>query len=115
MEELELVTSQLEALETEMVKTLKKTEISEYLLSITRIGVVSFVTCLGELRDLLRFENARQMNCLIGYNLVEDSFGKNKSEHIFQSRAGRICKVCYIRLHLQWWQTVRNYVSFMIT
>lgn len=55
MEELELVTSQLEALETEMAKTLKKTEISEYMLSVTRIRVVSFVTCLGELRDLLRF------------------------------------------------------------
>ena len=61
MEELELITNQLEALETEMVETLKKTEVSEYLLSITGMGVVSLATCLGELGDPLRFENARQI------------------------------------------------------
>ena len=55
MEELELITSQLEAIEAEMAETLKKTEISEYLLSITGMGVVSLATCLGELGDPLRF------------------------------------------------------------
>lgn len=79
MEELELITSQLEALEAEMAKALKKTEVSEYLLSITGIGVVSLATCLGELGDPLRFENARQMSRLAGYNLIEDSSGKNRS------------------------------------
>lgn len=79
MEELELISSQLEVLETEMAETLKKTEISEYLLSITGMGVVSLATCLGELGDPLRFEDARQMSRLAGYNLIEDSSGKNKS------------------------------------
>ncbi len=79
VEELELIISQLEALEAEMAETLKKTEISEYLLSITGMGVVSLATCLGELGDPLRFENARQMSRLAGYNLIEDSSGKNKS------------------------------------
>lgn len=79
MEELELISSQLEALETEMAETLKKTDISEYLLSITGMGVVSLATCLGELGDPLRFEDARQMSRLAGYNLIEDSSGKNKS------------------------------------
>lgn len=79
MEELELITSQLEAIEAEMAEALKKTEISEYLLSITGMGVVSLATCLGELGDPLRFENARQMSRLAGYNLIEDSSGKNKS------------------------------------
>lgn len=79
MEELELITSQLEALETEMAETLKKTEISEYLLSITGMGVVSLATCLGELGDPLRFESARQMSRMAGYNLIEDSSGKSKS------------------------------------
>ena len=79
MEELELISNQLEILEAEMAETLKKTEISEYLLSITGMGVVSLVTCLGELGDPLRFEDARQMSRLAGYNLIEDSSGKNKS------------------------------------
>lgn len=79
MEELELVTSQLEALEVEMAETLRKTEISEYLLSIDGMGVVSLATCLGELGNPLRFEDARQMSRLAGYNLKEDSSGKNKS------------------------------------
>ena len=42
MEELELVTRQLEALEAEMADALRKTEISEYLLSIDGMGIVSF-------------------------------------------------------------------------
>ena len=79
MEELELITSQLEVLEGEVAEALKKTEVSEYLLSITGMGVVSLATCLGELGDPLRFENARQMSRLVGYNLIEDSSGKNKS------------------------------------
>lgn len=79
MEELELISNQLEILEAEMAETLKKTEISEYLLSITGMGVVSLATCLGELGDPLRFEDARQMSRLAGYNLIEDSSGKNKS------------------------------------
>ena len=62
-----------------MSEALKKTEIAEYLMSIPGIGVVSLATCLGELGDPLRFENARQMSRLAGYNLIEDSSGKNKS------------------------------------
>ena len=79
MEELELITKQLESLETEMEKALKKTEVSEYLLSISGMGVVSLAMCLGELGNPLRFKDARQMSRLAGYNLIEDSSGKNKS------------------------------------
>lgn len=79
MEELELITNQLKSVEEEMSEALKKTEIAEYLMSIPGIGVVSLATCLGELGDPLRFENARQMSRLAGYNLIEDSSGKNKS------------------------------------
>lgn len=79
MEELELFMKQLEAVEKEMEKALKKTELSEYLLSIDGMGVVSLATCLGELGDPLRFEDARQMSRMAGYNLIEDSSGKNKS------------------------------------
>lgn len=79
MEELELLIRQLEEVETNMAETLKKTEVSEYLLSIHGMGVVSLATCLGELGDPLRFEDARQMSRMAGYNLIEDSSGTNQS------------------------------------
>ncbi len=61
-----------------MPSALDKTEIGKYLLSIDGVGVVSLATCLGELGDPLRFEYARQMSRMAGYNLIEDSTGKNK-------------------------------------
>lgn len=79
MEELELVEKQLEAVENEMEKALKQTGLDEYLLSIPGAGIVSIASCLGELGDPLRFENPRQMCRMAGYNLIEDSSGKNKS------------------------------------
>lgn len=47
--------------------------------SIDGMGVVSLATCLGELGNPLRFEDTRQMSRFAGYNLIEDSSGKNKS------------------------------------
>lgn len=115
MEELELLTKQLESLETEMEKALKKTEVSEYLLSISGMGVVSLAMCLGELGNPLRFEDARQMSRLAGYNLIEDSSEKIRVEHVYQSGAEKICEVCCIRFHLLWWQTIRNCDSSTIS
>lgn len=79
MEELELIMQQLDAVEAEMEKALEKTGLSGYLISIDGIGVVSLATCLGELGNPLRFEDARQMSRLAGYNLIEDSSGTNQS------------------------------------
>lgn len=79
MESLELVNRQLAQIEAEMAAALQKTGIVEYLLSIKGVGVVSLAVCLGELGDPLRFDDPRQMGRLAGYNLVEDSSGKNKS------------------------------------
>jgi len=79
MQELDLLNKQLNELELEMQKALEKTGLSEYLLSIKGIGVASLAMCLGEIGDLLRFDDARQISKLADYNLVEDSSGKNKS------------------------------------
>ena len=62
-----------------MEGALEKTGLSEYLLSIPGSGVVSMASVLGEMGDPLRFDNPRQMSRMAGYNLVEDSSGKNKS------------------------------------
>lgn len=79
LESLELANRQLAQIEEEMAAALQKTGVSEYLLSIKGVGVVSLAVCLGELGDPLRFDDPRQLSRLAGYNLVEDSSGKNKS------------------------------------
>ena len=79
LEELELLEKQTEELEGQMSDALHQTDYAEFLLGIKGIGVVTLAACLGELGDPTRFENPRQMSRMAGYNLVEDSSGKNKS------------------------------------
>lgn len=79
MDELDLIEMQLEEVAEEMRMALDKTGLAQYLLSIPGAGVISMASCLGELGDPLRFENVRQMCRMAGYNLIEDSSGKNKS------------------------------------
>ena len=77
--ELELLEQQTEELEKQMSCALGKTDYAEFLLTIKGIGIVTLAACLGELGDPTRFDNPRQMSRMAGYNLVEDSSGKNKS------------------------------------
>ncbi len=79
MSELEMIETQMAEVEEEMKAALEKTGLSEYLLSIPGAGVISMASVLGEMGDPLRFENPRQISRMAGYNLVEDSSGKNKS------------------------------------
>ena len=79
LEELELLEKQAEELEVQMEAALQKTGYAGFLLSIKGIGVVTLAACLGEPGNPARFENPRQMSRMAGYNLVEDSSGKNKS------------------------------------
>ena len=79
LEELELLEKQTEGLEVQMEAALQKTDYAGFLLSIKGIGVVTLAACLGELGNPARFENPRQMSRMAGYNLAEDSSGKNKS------------------------------------
>lgn len=79
LEELELLEKQTEVLGEQMRVSLQKTGYAEYLLSIKGIGVVTLAVCLGELGDSAKFDNPRQMSRMTGYNLAEDSSGKNRS------------------------------------
>lgn len=79
LDELELIEKQLTEVEQEMEKMLYKTGYAELILGIKGIGVVTAASFLGEVGDPLRFQNARQIANYAGYNLVEDSSGKNKS------------------------------------
>ena len=79
IEEWELLNKQMEELEKKMSEALSKTGYKDILLSVKGIGIVNLSACLGELGDPKRFENPRQMSRLAGYNLKEDSSGRNKS------------------------------------
>lgn len=79
LEAWELLNRQTEKLEEKMSDALSKTGYKEILLSMKGIGIVNLAALLGELGNPQRFENPRQMSRLAGYNLKEDSSGKNKS------------------------------------
>ena len=79
LEDLELAEKQLLEVEQAMEGALRKTGFATQLLSIKGIGVITAASFLGEVGDPLRFQNARQIARYAGYNLVEDSSGKNKS------------------------------------
>lgn len=86
LEELELLTKQLEQLEIAMEKALAATGTSKIILGIPGIGVVTAASFLGEIGDPMRFDHPRQIAKMAGYNLVEDSSGKNKSGTVISKR-----------------------------
>ena len=79
IEELDLLTGQLEQIENAMELALDETGIKEIILSIPGVGVITAASFLGEIGDPMRFDHPRQISKMAGYNLMEDSSGKNKS------------------------------------
>ena len=79
LDELEQNERQLAQVEAVMQEMLETTGYAEQILSVKGIGIVTAASFLGEVGDPLRFQNARQIANYAGYNLVEDSSGKNKS------------------------------------
>ena len=86
IEELELLTKQLEQLEAAMAKAIADTNYGEIILGIPGIGVVTAASFLGEIGDPMRFDDPRQISKMAGYNLVEDSSGKNNSGTVISKR-----------------------------
>lgn len=86
VEELELLTKQLERIEEAMELALTDTGFKELILSIPGIGIVTAATFLGEIGNPLRFNHPRQISRVAGYNLVEDSSGKSKSGTVISKR-----------------------------
>lgn len=86
IEELELIEKQLEEVEHAMKKMLEATGYAEKITSIKGIGIVTAASFLGEVGNPMRFDNERQISNMAGYNLVEDSSGKNKSGTVISKR-----------------------------
>ncbi|WP_243137217.1 IS110 family transposase [Desulfofundulus thermobenzoicus] len=71
-----------------MEKALAKTGLAEYLLSIPGIGVVTAASFLGEVGDLTRYEDWRQIRKLAGYNLTINQSGDSKKGSTKISKRG---------------------------
>jgi transposase len=84
----EFLSMQLDGVELEMSRLLGETGYKDLLLGIKGVGVVSAASLLGQIGDPLRFQSARQIHRMAGYNLTESSSGQSKSRtHI--SKRGR--------------------------
>jgi hypothetical protein len=81
-----MIEHRLAVIESSMAEQLAATGYAESLLSIKGIGVVTAAEFLGEVGDPLRFNDWRQIANYAGYNLVEDSSGKNKSGTVISKR-----------------------------
>jgi len=86
LEEYTLLDEQLKRIEEEMEMALKETGLKEILLSIPGIGVITAASFLGEIGNPLRFSHPRQISKMAGYNLTEDSSGKNISKTTISKR-----------------------------
>lgn len=86
LEEIAFHQGQLARTEAAMVDALLRTGMSQSILSIKGVGVVTAVSFLGEVGSLERFDNWRQVRKLAGYNLVEDSSGDRKGKTCISKR-----------------------------
>lgn len=98
LEELELLRRHEEKLEEEMEQRLIQTGYADQMLSIKGVGLVTAASFLGEIGDPMRFENHRQISRLAGYNLVEDSSGKNRSGTSISKRGRKSLRALLYRM-----------------
>lgn len=95
VKELHLLNDQITAVETAMETQLKATGISQYILSIKGIGIVTAAGILGEIGDPSRFTDWKQVRKLAGFNLIENSSGEHQGQRSISKR-GR----CLLRNYL---------------
>lgn len=86
LDELEVIEKRLADVEESMKEMLEATGYGDKMLSVKGIGVVTASMFLGETGDPMRFQDPRQIERYAGYNLVEDSSGKNKSGTVISKR-----------------------------
>ena len=86
--EYDLYSQQYQQLEQLMMDLLMQVPNAEKLLDIKGVGLITAATFVGEVGDIRRFQDPRQIQKLAGFNLVENSSGKHKGKTRI-SRRGR--------------------------
>jgi len=84
--EYDLYLKQLEELEQLILELLLQVPNAEKLLVIDGVGLITVATFVGEVGDILRFQDPRQIQKLAGLNLVENSSGKHKGKTTISHR-----------------------------
>ena len=87
--EIEFLQKQITQTEEAMEKALEQTGLNKYLLSIPGVGIVTAATFLGEVGDISRYEDWRQLRKLAGYNLTENTSGEKQYGATKISKRGR--------------------------
>ena len=80
IDELEFYEKKVAAIEDEMTAIMDSMEMGELLQSMKGVGPVISAVFLGEVGDVSRFENWKQVRKLAGMNLVEQSSGQHKGK-----------------------------------
>ena len=88
LKEYDLYSQQYQQLEQLMLELLQQVPNAEKLLDIKGVGLITAATFVGEVGDIRRFQDPRQIQKLAGFNLVENSSGKHKGKSKI-SRRGR--------------------------
>ncbi len=88
LNEHDLYRQQYEQLEQMMLKLLQQVPNAEKLLEIKGVGLITAATFVGEVGDIRRFQDPRQIQKVAGFILVENSSGKHKGKTRI-SRRGR--------------------------
>jgi transposase len=80
IEELEFYQKRLIEIESELELVVNKSYHGELVQSMPGIGIVISAAFVGEIGDMSRFDDWKQLRRLAGLNLVEDSSGQHKSK-----------------------------------
>jgi len=110
LDELEFYEEKVAVIESEMEKIMDTLEMGEILQSMKGVGPIISAVFLGEVGDVSRFDNWKQVRKLAGCNLVEDSSGKHKGRTKISKRgrpylrymlflAGQVCSLHNPEMH----------------
>jgi len=89
LEEISFWKKQLAQTEEAMADALFQTGLAGNLLSIKGVGIVTAASFLGEVGDISRYDDWRQLRKMAGFNLTENSSGDSKKGKTGISKRGR--------------------------
>ena len=80
LDELEFYEKKIAVIEDAMIAVMDDLELGEILMSMKGVGPVISAVFLGEVGEVSRFDNWKQVRKLAGMNLVEQSSGQHKGK-----------------------------------
>jgi transposase len=78
--ELEYFENKKAVIESELERVMETLQLGEILQSVPGVGTIIAAAFIGEVGDVSRFDNWKQVRSLAGLNLVENSSGKHKGK-----------------------------------